>query len=120
MSILQSEQNKLKKLRKDFANEEQLLNKRYDNEAKKICPFKIGDEIEYQSGKRGKVDKIFFPKEWEALEDQEPNQWAVTGSKINKDGKLGKKNYHYVSGKTHVINGHVCRRKTLSEVLGIK
>jgi hypothetical protein len=53
------------------------------------------------------------------LEEQEPNLWAVTGKKINKDGTDGKKDYHPVSNKTHIIDGALCHRKNIDEIFGI-
>ena len=121
MSNLQEQREVVKKSRDDLKLQEKSLRSLYDQESQRICPFNIGDTIEYEPGKKGKVDKIYFPDEaWISLEEQEPDLWAVTGLKINKDGKLGKKEYQAVSNKTHIINGTSCRRMNLEETLGIK
>jgi len=121
MPNLKKEREKLKQLRDAFEKDEKSLKSMYDDNAKTISPFAIGDEIEYESNKKGKVNKIYFPSEpWLPLEEQEPDCWAVTGNKINKNGRPGKKDYHPVSNKTHKINGTTCRKNTLDETLGIK
>lgn len=120
MNELDSQRKLVKRGREELQIEEEALKAKYDNHAQEICPFGIGDEIEYELGKKGEINRIFFPSEcWMPIEEQEPDHWAVTGQKINKNGKYGKKDFPAVSEKTHVIDGNVCRRKTLDETLGI-
>lgn len=121
MEELQSKQNKVQDLREKLKEQEQVLQTMYDETAQSICPFNVGQEIEYEPGKKGIVQKIFFPREcWQSLEEQEPIYWSVTGKKTNKNGKFGKKDYQPVSNKTHIINSSACRRMTLEEKLAIK
>jgi hypothetical protein len=118
MKIIQTQRNVVAKKRNELAEQEERLKALYNQKSQEICPFHLGDEIEYEQGKKGKIEEIYFPSEcWISLEEQEPNLWAVTGKKINKTGKPGKKNYHPVSNKTHLINGTSCRRKTFDEYL---
>lgn len=120
MTDLCSHREIVKSKREELKIQEDALKTLYNEKARAICPFDIGEEIEYEPGKKGKVDKIFFPYEcWNPLEDQSPESWAVTGRKINKDGTFGKKNFQAVSNVTHVIDGTSCRRKMLDETLGI-
>jgi len=121
MTDLQRQREAVKKKRDDLARQAESLRSLYDQESQRICPFKIGAVIEYEPGKKGKVERIYFPDEsWTPLESQEPDLWAVTGKKINKDGEPGKKDYEAVSNKSHIINGNSCRKKNLDETFGIK
>lgn len=121
MTGLDTQREIVKKKREELKAQEDALKALYDEKARELCPFNIGDEIEYEPGRRGKVDEIYFPCEcWRPLEEQKPESWAVTGRKINKDGMLGKKNFQAVSNDTHVIDGTSCRVKTLDEALRIK
>ena len=107
--------------RDELAQLEQSLQNQYDQIIQNLCPFKIGDEIEYESGKKGIVEKIYFPREqWYPLEKQSPEYWAVRGKKINKTGKLAFKDYHEVSNKTHTINGCVCKRMSIEETFMLR
>lgn len=117
MSNLDTERESLKAKRKELQAQEDALRELYDDEARKICPFDSGDEIEYEPGKKGVVDRVFFPcTAWIPLEDQAPDRWAVTGRKINKDGKFGKKGFQVVSGDSHIVEGKVCRKKNLDDI----
>jgi len=121
MPGLDTQREIVKTKREELRSQEEALKALYDEKARELCPFNIGDEIEYEPGKRGVVDRIYFPCEfWRPLEEQVPESWAVTGRKINKDGRFGKKDFQDVSNDTHVIDGTSCRRKTLDETLGIK
>ncbi len=121
MKELQSKQKEVQNLREKLKEQEQVLQAMYDEIPQSICPFNVGQKIEYEPGKKGIVKTISFPLEcWQSLEEQEPIYWSVTGTKINKSGKFGKKDYQPVSDKTHIINGTACRRMTLKETLDIK
>nr|WP_163500236.1 hypothetical protein [Halomonas socia] len=120
MTDLDSQREIVKRKREELKSQEDSLKTLYDEKAREIFPFDIGDEIEYEPGKKGKVDEIFFPYEcWNPLEEKSPESWAVTGRKINKNGAFGKKNFPAVSNETHIIDGTSCRRKTLDETFGI-
>jgi hypothetical protein len=111
-------QQQVREKRDELAQLEQTLQERYDQIAQNLCPFKIGDEIEYEPGKKGVVEKIYYLKDdCCTLEQQKPAYWTVTGKKINKNGHLGLKEYKEVSNKTHTINGSVCRRMSYKETL---
>ena len=121
MTELQLKQQEVRHLREELEKQEKALQLMYDKTIQSICPFKIDQEIEYEPDKKGFIQSIFFQRNfYEPLEDQEPQYWAVTGLKLNKDGSVGKKTYQPVSNKTHIIKGLVCRRKTLEETFGIK
>jgi hypothetical protein len=121
MTNIQVVRAKVKNKRDELDEEELTLKKMYDDIANDICPFNIGDKIEYEPGKMGVVDEIFIlSKSWIPLEEQDPENWAVTGRKTNKNGEFGKKNYQIISNKTHIINGLSCHKKTLSETFGIR
>jgi hypothetical protein len=116
-------QQQIHKKRDELIHLEQTLQERYDQIAQNLCPFKIGDEIEYEPGKKGIVEKIYYPREGcdcSPLEEEKPDYWAVTGKKINKNGHLGLKEYKEISNKTHTINGSVCQRMSVKETLFLK
>ena len=116
-------QQQVRKIRDELIHLEQSLQARYDLIAQNLCPFNIGDEIEYEPGKKGIVEKIYYPREGcdcSPLEEEKPDYWAVTGKKINKNGQLGLKEYKEVSNKTHTINGSVCQRMSVKETLMLK
>lgn len=121
MKNLNTQREVVKKKREELKAQEESLKTLYNEKARDICPFNIGDEIEYEPGKKGRVDEIYFPREcWKPLEEQDPKYWAVAGRKFNKDGKPSKKDFQPVSNNTHIINGTSCRRKILDETLEIK
>jgi hypothetical protein len=114
-------QQEVHEKRDELAQLEQSLQNQYDQIVQNLCPFKIGDKIEYELGKKGIVEKIYFPREhWYPLEEQSPEYWAIRGKKINKIGKFGLKDYHEVSNKTHTINGYVCKRMSIEETLMLR
>lgn len=120
MTDLDVQREIVEKKREELRSQEEALKELYDEKARELCPFNIGDEIEYEPGKRGIVDRVYFPSEsWRPLEEQAPESWAVTGRKINKDGRFGKKYFQDVSSDTHIIDGASCRKKTLDENFGI-
>lgn len=121
MICFEIERGALKSKREELKLQKEALKLKYDEKAKEICPFSIGDRIEYEPGKEGVVEEIYFlGKDYINLEEQEPTTWGVTGRKINKDGKYGKKKFKPVSNASHVVKGKRCKRKTLNEEFGIE
>lgn len=54
MSNIQKQREVVKKARNDLESQEKSLRSLYDQESQKICPFNIGDTIEYEPSKKGK------------------------------------------------------------------
>ena len=58
------------------------------------CHISIGTKVENEPGKFGQVDRIGYDVEFfRQHEDDAEIQWNVSGRKINKTGKLGKKRF---------------------------
>jgi hypothetical protein len=124
MQEIDKQRISLRELRRRLSEEESKLKELYDIEARKNCPLKIGERIEYTKGRFGEISKIFHQADMhivlQPLEEQSPKDWAISGKKINKTGKYGKKDFGPLSVHSHAFDKHVFRRKTLSEHFGIE
>ncbi|MBM1145595.1 hypothetical protein GN155_017560 [Alcanivorax sp. ZXX171] len=88
--------------------------------AEEVCPISIGTKVEYEPGKFGQVDRIGYDVEFfRQHEDDAEIQWNVSGRKINKTGKLGKKDFRPVGPAYYFVKGTVFKHKGISGSLGI-
>ena len=112
---------RIKELQRAIAELQNELREQFLIKARSMCPYKIGTIIEYQQGKRGRVDSVGYSLDpfWNELDENLSVSWTVTGKKILRDGSDGKKNFQEVGPHSHVIEGTICRQKTVSDVLGI-
>ena len=120
---IEKQKNIVRTLRQQLYQEEQKLQRLYNEEARKNCPFKVGDTVEYNKGMFGEITLIYHQSDIhcpiELIEDQDPKGWAIDGKKINKNNKRGKLNFGPLSVYTHSINGNVFKRKMWNEVLNM-
>jgi hypothetical protein len=58
MTTLHNQREIVRKQRNELELQEKKLLDLYNNESEKLCPFRSGDEIEYEPGKKGKVEKF--------------------------------------------------------------
>ncbi|HLP48810.1 MAG TPA: hypothetical protein VK469_22915 [Candidatus Kapabacteria bacterium] len=116
--------------------------------AKEICPFKVGDRIEFEDGKQGEITDITYfsldfnyycyippvtKRGYEEAETFDYSQavvidynhekfsftWQLEGVMINKDGNPGKRKFVPKNLFENKIEGNKVFEKTLSKVLGL-
>lgn len=77
-----------------------------------LCPLSIGTIVEFDRDRFGRVDRVGFHVAFmHELMPMADIEWTVSGRKVNRDGNLGRHEYHPVGPHTHNVTGTVFRRK---------
>ena len=94
----------LRKLASDRCEGRLELHGLFQRKAQEICPVQLGETVEYEFGKYGRVDRIDFDIDPALeLEPLAEIRWVVWGHKINENHQLSKRLFSPIDPLTHSI-----------------
>lgn len=116
MSIDRQIEAKRAALRNLLTNQGRLeLHALFQLKAQESCPIRLGEKVEYEFGKYGRVDRIGFDIDpMQELEPLAEIRWTVWGHRINQNKQCGKRTFRPIGLATHAFQDGVFRPKPVA------